>query len=492
VEYIGNRLPHPVTLFVLMGVVVLLASSAASSLGVSVTHPADGTPITVTNLLNGAGIRRIFTEGVRNFTGFAPLGTVLVAMIGIGVAEASGLIAAALRGLVLIMPRSLLAPAVIFAGVLANLATDAGVVVLPPIAAMLFAAAGRHPLAGIACAFAGVTGGFSANLFPSTLDVLLAGLSQASVDASKLLPGYRVQILGNWLFLAAATPVLVVGGTWVTHRLIEPRLGPWGAHREGIDQLSRAERRGLWAALLAAVAVTLMLLALALPGMPLRGEGSGWIEQLQPFFDSLVISMSIVFFVPGVAYGAVAGTIRNDHDVAKMTGDTLATMGGYIALAFFAAQFVAWFAWSNLGAIMAISGAGALRRLGLDGGALLVGFVVLAAFINLFVTSASAKWAVIAPIFVPMFALLGLTPEATQVVFRVGDSCTNIITPLMPYMPFVLTAAQRHVPKAGAGTLIALMLPFSVVFLVLWTGLLLLFYYLGLPLGPGVGFHLPG
>jgi aminobenzoyl-glutamate transport protein len=490
-ERAGNRLPHPITLFAILAGAVIVASAVTAALGVAVTHPADGSTLRATSLLDAAGVRRMLTEAVRNFTGFAPLGTVLVAMIGIGVAEASGFIAVAMRALVMAMPGRLLTPAVVFTGVMANQAADAGLVVLPPVAAMLYAASGRHPLAGIAAAFAGVAGGFSANLLPSTLDVLLAGLSQEALDASKLLPGYQVQILGNWWFLAAATPVLMVVGTWVTHRFVEPRLGRWQGAAGALEPLTPAERRGLRAALVASLAVVAAIVALAMPGSPLRGEGDSLIRQLEPMFASLVVLLMLAFFVPGLVYGMVAGTIRSDHDVARMTGDTLATMGGYIALAFVAAQFTSWFAWSNLGAVLAISGAGGLRQLGLQGPALLVGFVLLAAFINLFITSASAKWAVMAPIFVPMLALLGFTPEGTQAVFRVGDSCTNIVTPLMPYMPFVLTAAQRYVPRAGAGTLIALMLPYSATFLVMWTTLLLLFYALGWPLGPGVGFRLP-
>jgi aminobenzoyl-glutamate transport protein len=517
-------------MFALLAVLVLIASWIASRLGVAVIHPKDGSTIQAVNLLDTAGIRRIFTEAVRNFTGFAPLGTVLVAMIGIGVAEASGLVQSSLRGFVMSVPRALLTATVVFAGVNANLAADAGIIVLPPIAAMLFAAVGRHPLAGIAAAFAGVSGGFSANLLPSTLDVLLAGFSQEALDASKLLPDYRVQLLGNYWFMVVATPLLTVAGTWVTHRFVEPRLGPWPPPREdgegararatreesraggasgparaaadstvtpgapasgSLAPLSAGERRGLIAALVALVATLVVMAALTLPaGAPLRAEGRTWIEQLKPFFDSMVVWVLVVFLVPGVAYGIATGTIRSDRDVAGMAGRTLATMGTYIVLAFAAAQFVSYFAWSNLGAILAISGADLLRHLGLQGGMLIVGFVVLSAFINLFIASATAKWAVMAPVFVPMFVLLGFTPEGTQAVFRIGDSCTNIVTPLMPYMPFILTCAAGYVPKAGSGTIVAMMIPYSIVFLVLWTALLLVFYALGWPIGPGVGMRL--
>lgn len=492
-ERIGNALPNPATLFLLLAAAVAAASAITAALGVTVANPKDGSPIAVVNLLSRDGVRRMFTEAVRNFTGFAPLGTVIVAMIGIGVAEASGLVAVLLRAMVLAVPRSLLTAAVVFVGVNANQAADAGVILLPPLGAMVFAAAGRHPLAGIAAAYAGVSGGFSANLLPSTLDVLLAGFSQEAVDASRLLPGYHVQVLGNLWFMMAATPLLTLLGTWVTERWVEPRLGPWRSDDSArAEPLTARERHGLRVAGLAAVLTALGFVALAWRGGPLHADEATGLEALKPFFDSLVTLVLLAFFVPGLAYGIAAGRIRNDHDVVKMTSDTVAGMAAYIVLAFCAAQFVSWFAWSNLGAIVAVSGAGFLRGLGFQGGWLLVGFVLFAATLNLLITSASAKWAVIAPIFVPMFTLLGFTPEATQAVFRVGDSATNIVTPLMPYMPFILVAAQRYVPRAGAGTLVALMVPYSVVFLIFWTALLMLFYAFGWDLGPGVGMRIAG
>jgi aminobenzoyl-glutamate transport protein len=486
-ERVGNRLPNPATMFLLLAGLVAVLSYFAALLGLSVTHPKDGSAIAAVNLISAEGVRRMFTEAVRNFVNFAPLGTVLVAMIGIGVAEASGLVSAAMRGFVMGMPRGLLTAAIVFAGVNANQAADAGIVILPPLGAMLFAAAGRHPLAGLAAAFAGVAGGFSANLLPSTLDVLLAGFTQEAVNASKLLPGYGVQIIGNYYFMVVATPILTVLGTWVTHRFLEPRLGEWKGEAAKLEPLGAEERRGLRAA---GVATLLTVVGLALftlvPGAPLRAEAPAALERLKPFFDSMVTIVMLVFFVPGLVYGIATRRIRTDHDVMKMTSDTMATMGSYIVLAFTCAQFVNYFSWSNLGPMLAISGAGALRALGLEGAPLVGGFVIFAALLNLLITSASAKWAIVAPVFVPMFVLLGISPEGTQVVFRVGDSCTNIITPLMPYMPFVLACAQRYQPGAGPGTITSLMLPYSAVFLVSWTALLMLFYAAGWPIGPGV------
>jgi aminobenzoyl-glutamate transport protein len=463
-----------------------------ASLGVTVTHPRDGSPIMAVNLLSRDGIRRMFTEAVKNFTGFAPLGTVLVAMLGIGVAEATGLIGVAMRAFVMAMPAGLLTAAVVFTGVNANQAADAGIIILPPLGALLFAAAGRHPLAGLAAAYAGVAGGFSANLLPSTLDVLLAGFTQEAVTASKMLPGYHVSMLGNYWFMAAATPLLTVAGTWVTHRFVEPRLGTWeGEAHAPLETLTREERHGLIAAGVAALVTAIGFLALVMPGWgPLRTEGPSTLERLKPFFDSMVMLVLLAFFVPGLTFGIVTRKIRSDHDVVRITSDTVATMAGYIVLAFCCAQFVSYFAWSNLGSIVAITGAGTLKGFGLHGAPLLIGFIVFAAAMNLLITSSSAMWAIIGPIFVPMFALLGFTPEGTQAAYRVGESATNIITPLLPYMPFVLAAAQRYDRRAGTGTLISLMLPYAVVFLVTWTALLLVFWALGWDIGPGVAMRL--
>jgi len=491
IERIGNRLPEPITLFAILCLVVVVASAIAAQLGVQVPHPRDGTPILAVSLLTPANVQRMFTEAVHNFTGFAPLGIVLVTMIGMGVAEGSGLVAAALRGFAVSIPRGLLTAAIVFIGVNANIAADAGIVVLPPLAALLFMAAGRHPLAGIAAGFAGVAGGFSANLLPSSLDALLAGLSQTALDASQLLPGYHVQVTGNWFFLFASTFLLTAVGAWVTERLVEPRLGPWQGAATAIERGSDLERRGLLAAGLTVLVSLGLYLALVLsPQAPLRLPGVTGVESWKPFFDSIVILVMLLFLLPGLVYGWVTGSIRSDRDVARMSGEAMSTMGTYIVLSFVAAQFVNWFAWSNLATILAVRGAHLLRDLGLDGLALMVGLVFATAVLNLFTSSASAKWATFAPVFVPMFLLLGFSPEGTQVIYRVGDSCTNIITPLLPYMPFILTAVRRYKPEAGMGTIIALMMPYALTFLASWTVLLLLWDRMNWPIGPGIGLHL--
>ncbi len=490
-ERVGNRLPEPATIFVLLALLVVVASVVASQLGVQVPHPKDGTAIVAENLLTRENVRRMFTEMVRNFTGFAPLGLVLVAMLGMGVAEGSGLVAASLRGFVTSIPKSLLTAAIVFTGVNANLAADAGIVVLPPLAGLLFLAAGRHPLAGIAAAFAGVAGGFSANLLPSPLDALLAGLTQSAVDASRLLPGYSVGILGNWYFLIASTFLLTGVGTWVTDRIVEPRLGPWRGEAAAPQENDPRERPAIRAAIVAALLCLGVFAVLTLaPWAPLRLSEASGLDAYKPLLESMVVLVMVLFLVPGLAYGWVAGSIRNDRDVMRMMADSMSAMGTYIVLAFVAAQFVNWFAWSNLAAILAISGAQALKTLGLGGPLLLVGLVLITVVLDMFTASASAKWATMAPLFVPMFVLLGFTPEGTQVVYRIGDSTTNIITPLMPYMPFILAYVKRYDPKAGIGTVIAMMIPYSVAFLVTWMLLLLLWGAMGWPIGPGVSLYL--
>jgi aminobenzoyl-glutamate transport protein len=481
VERWGNRLPDPLTLFALFAVTVLIVSWIASTLGAAAAHPATGKTVAAVNLLDRQGFQNILTKAVTNFTGFAPLGTVLVAMIGVGLAEQSGLFSAALKGLVAGVPPWLLTVALVFAAVNADLAVDAGYVILIPLGALLFASVGRHPLAGLAAAFAGVSGGFSSNIFLTPLDPLLAGLTQ---EAARLYdPKYTVPITANYYFMIASAFLQTLVGVWVTIKIVEPRLGPYsGATKESLTTLRREEKRGLSAAGLTLLVETMVLLALTVPADGLLRDAKGGLE---PFFQGLVAIMSLGFLFPGIAYGLAAGTIRSDRDATRMIGDTMGTMGSYIALAFVASQFIAYFAWSNLGLITAIGGAGMLKASGLSGITLIVLFVFVCALIDLFLASASAKWAVIGPIFVPMLMILGYSPELAQGAYRIGDSFTNIVTPLMPYMPLIITFAQKYDPKSGLGSILALMLPYSIAFAVSWTLLLAAWFLLGIPLGPG-------
>jgi aminobenzoyl-glutamate transport protein len=486
IERVGNRLPDPITLFVLFAVLVVVGSALAAALGVGVTHPADGKIISAQNLLSAANIRRMITEMVKNFSTFPPLGTVLVTMIGIGVAERSGLITTGLKSLVTFVPRSALSATLVFAGVMSSMAADAGYVVLTPLGAVLFAGFGRHPLAGLAAAFAGVSGGFSANLLLTSLDPLLAGLSTTS--AHLVDPTYVVQATANYYFMVASVFLLTLVGTIVTDKIVEPRLGKWepNGHVESEEnnQLGTVTTQERKALRLAGVVFFASLLVIGAMLIPEQGVFRDKELGLKPFYDSLVPLIMIVFLLTGLAYGISAKTISTDKDVAKMTSETMATMGAYIVLAFVAAQFVAFFSWSNLGVITAVTGADTLKALGLTGIPLIISFVLVSAFINLFIGSASAKWAIMGPVFVPMLMVMGYSPELVQAAYRVGDSTTNIITPLLPYFPIIVAFARKYDNKVGIGTLISTMLPYSVAFLVVWLLMLIGWILAGIPLGP--------
>jgi aminobenzoyl-glutamate transport protein len=497
VERIGNRLPDPITLFALFAVLVVVVSWLAAVLGTAAVHPGTGATITAVNLLSAAGIRRMLTEAVSNFTAFPPLGLVIVVIIGIGVTERSGLVTVALRRLVSAVPPSLLTATLVFAGIMSSMAVDAGYVVLVPLGALLFASIGRHPLAGLAAAFAGVSAGFSANLLLTSLDPLLSGLS---TEAARLVdPAYEVDPTANYYFMIASVFVLTALGTFVTARYVEPRLGTWDRARatdapaSEFGEIQPAERKGLWAAGVVFVLFLVGVWFLVGPEWaPLRdpeAAGQPTLVQIRPFFTSIVMLLMLMFLFMGLAYGIVAGTIRSDKDVAKMSSEAVGVLGSYIVLAFFAAQFVAYFNWSNLGIILAIRGANGLQAAGFEGMPLLLSFVVVAAFINLFIGSASAKWAVMAPVFVPMLMFMGYSPEATQVAYRVGDSTTNIITPLMQYFPVIIAFAQKYDREAGLGTIISSMLPYTVVFMIGWLIMLAFWIFFEIPLGPGAPLH---
>lgn len=493
VERGGNALPHPAMLFAALAFLVIVMSWVASLADLSVVHPTTGAVITPVNLMSIEGLHRILTSLVTNFTSFAPLGTVLVALIGIGVAEHSGLIATGLRSLVLAAPRHLLTPIVVFAGILSNMASEVGYVLLVPLAGLIFQAAGRHPILGMAAGFAGVSGGYSANLLIGTIDPLLAGLSQEAAHIVD--PDYTVSVVANWYFMIVSTPMLTLLGWFVTEKILAPRFAGYEAPGEGGDDsmtkpLGEAERRGLRYAGLATLALSLVVVWSALP--PGSVPGAGFMRDPvtgdllhSPLLKGVVSLIFLFGVVAGIAYGIGAGTIRNDADVIKGMDQSMSTLGGYMVLCFFAAQFVAFFNWTQLGLVFAVNGAKGLEALGLSAVPLFVSFILLTAVVNIFMGSASAKWALMAPVFVPMFMLLGYSPELTQVAYRVGDSVTNIISPMMSYFALIIAFFQRYEPRAGIGTLVATMLPYSVVFLLGWSVMFAVWLGLGLPIGPG-------
>ena len=493
VERGGNALPHPGTLFAILAGVIVLVSAIAARTGIEVVHPGTGELIQPVSLATVAGLHRILTEMVTNFTSFAPLGTVLVSMLGIGVLESSGLIGAGLRLLVLSAPKHLLTFVIVLAGVLSNTASEIGYVLLVPLGGIIFLGAGRHPIAGLAAAFAGVSGGYSANLLLGTVDPLLAGLSE---EAARIVDdGYRVNPAANYYFMVVSTFIIATAGTWVTERIVIPRLGPYEGQGDTdapdvLPELSSIERRGLGYALLAAAVFVAFLLWGTVPadGFLRNPETGGLLRS--PFLSGIVAFIFLGGTVVGVAYGAATGAFRNDADVMNGMGKTISTLGTYLVLVFFAAQFVAYFNWTNLGLIMAVKGAETLRSSGLGGIPLMLSFVLLSSFINLFMGSASAKWAIMAPVFVPMFMLLGYTPELTQTAYRIGDSTSNIIAPMMSYFALIVAFFERYDKRSGIGTVVATMLPYTVTFFICWSILLMIWMTLGLPVGPGAGLTL--
>ncbi|HSV76215.1 MAG TPA: AbgT family transporter [Bacteroidales bacterium] len=487
IEFVGNKLPHPATLFLLLAVLVMVVSWIASQFGVQANHPVDDRLITVNNLISGDGFRWIYTNILDNFLRFPPLGYVLVVMIGIGVAEGSGLMTVLIRSLVLSSPPRLVTTAILIAGIVSTLAIEAGYVVLIPLSAMIFHALGRHPMAGLAAAFCGVSGGFSATFFISSIDTILAGISESA--AQMIIPELVLTPAVNFYFMFVSSFVVIAVGVFVTERIVEPRLGPYtgNAERLPINQLTPVEKKGLrWAGYGLLGLMALLALTVVPEWGIFRNPETGDVLD-SPFFGGIIIGILLMFLIPGLLYGMVVGTIKNDKHVVKHMTQTMSGMAGYIVLVFFAAQFVYFFNYSNLGIIFAINGAYALQSVGFTGIALIVSFVALSGFTNLFMGSASAKWAIMAPVFVPMFMLLdpAYHPALTQAAFRVGDSVTNLITPMMSYFALIVTFAQKYDEKYGIGTIISTMLPYSILLFIAWTTLLMVWMWLGLPLGPG-------
>lgn len=492
IERVGNGLPHPVVLFAVFALAIVVISAVCAALGVSATGNlvSNGelkeTTVTAVSLLTKDGLAYMFTTAVNNFTTYAPLGMVLVAMLGVGVAEQSGMINTLLKNVVRVTPKMLLTPMMVFLGVMSNVASDSGYVILIPLGAMVFRACGRHPIAGLAAAFAGVSGGFSANLVVGTLDPLLAGITQTAV--SIIDSGYEVQVMGNYFFMCASTILITVLGTIITDKVVEPRLGVYNGELQGEEDetlitVTDKEKKGLRNAGIAALIFVLVVVAACIPADSFFRNADGQLLGKTPLIDSIVVLIALLFFVPGVAYGLTVGTFKDNKDVANAMSKAMASMGAFLALAFVSAQFIKYFEYTKLGTIIALAGASFLESVNIGLIPLMIIFVVFSAFMNLFMGSASAKWNILAPVFVPMFMLLGYSPELCQLAYRIGDSCTNIITPMMTYYAVIIMFAQRYDKKAGIGTITATMLPYSVAFLAFWTLLLVIWLTVGLPIG---------
>ena len=487
VERVGNKLPDPAMLFVGLLVIVWLLSWLLSFVTFNVVDPRSGEALIVNNLLSASALTEFLSVMVTNFSHFHPVGVVLVAMLGIGVAEATGFINSGLRALLNITSDRFLTPMVIMVGIASHTAADAGYVLVIPLGGVIFYAAGRHPLAGISAAFAGVSGGFSASFLPSSIDPLLQGLSQAG--ARILDPTIELNPLNNYFFTTASSLLIIGVGWYVTSKIIEPRLRDTEIDGDAQDlpemhDLQESERKGLRWSLIAMLLGVVVLVATALPDNSAWRDTSGNISSFQaPLMRSIVSLIFLLFLIPGVVYGIVAGTVNSSKDIIFAMTKSMHSMAYYLVIMFFIAQFVYAFGQSNLGVLLALQGAAFLKAMAMPAAITIVGIIALTAVVNIFVGSASGKWGLLAPIFIPMLMSLGISPDLTQAAYRVGDSSTNIITPLMPYFPLVVVYCQRYVKGTGIGTLTALMLPYSLSFLALWTLFLLTYYAIGLPLG---------
>lgn len=499
-ERVGNKLPDPAAIFLIALVVTFLVSRVLSTVEFTEVDPrtikrneageviASG-PIVIKNLISPVESTHFFTRMVKTYTDFAPLGVVLVAMLGVGVMERSGFIHAALKTVLPITPKSLLTPALLLVSIVSHTAADTGYVLVIPLGGLIFAAAGRHPIAGITVAFAGVSGGFSANFIPSALDPLLQSFTEAS--ARIIDPERSVNPLCNWYFMAASCSLIVGAGWFLNDRVLEPRLmehlpvdGTGGEDQRDLTSISESESKGLLAAFWTLGVLVLVLIGICFPeSSPLRATTGGLTDHGAPLMEMIVPLIAVFGFIPGVVHGYVSKSFKNHRDVVKAMAESMNTMGYYLVMAFCAALFTYAFRESNLGALLAIKGAAVLKALNLPGAITIIGIILLAGFVNLLVGSASAKWALLGPIFVPMLMQLGHSPELTQAAYRIGDSSTNILTPLLPYFPLIVVYCQRYSTRTGVGTLISTMLPYSICFMFLWTVLLLIWWGLKIPLG---------
>lgn len=495
-ERFGNRLPHPTLLFVWLAFFLIILSAVAVIFKLSAIHPLSQEAIVARSLLSGEGVRQIVSHLVTNFTQFAPVGPVLVAMLGLGIAERSGLLDILLKALLNVTRERGLSLIVVLLGVFSSIAADAGYVVLIPLAGALFQTAGKPPLAGIAASFMGVSGGYSANLLLGPVDVILSGISTEAAQIYQ--PDYQVAITANYYFMVASTGFIALIGAWVTEKVTIPYLTAHGAAYSKTQdnqayapnaiqlQLTELQKRGLQKTACVVLLVIVIIALLVLPeNAPLRNQQEGTLLN-SPFITHIVVFIAVIFAVAGVVYGRATHSLTTQTNVIEAMEESMRSMAGYLVLMFFAAQMVAIFSWSQLGLIFSIKGAQWLAGLVVPKEGLLVGMLFLVAVINLLIGSASAKWALLAPIFVPMLMIVGIPPEWTQVTYRIGDSASNIITPLMPYFALVVAYMQKYEPDRGLGSLMAVMMPYSVLLLIGWGLLLVLWSILGLPLGPSL------
>jgi aminobenzoyl-glutamate transport protein len=488
VEKGGNALPHPAALFGILALLVVFISFIGYLLGWQGINPANGETVKVINLVSKEGLHRILLEMVESYVGFAPLGIVMVAMLGIGVAESSGLIKSAINALLIRAPKQWVTFIIVFSGIMSNIASDLGYLLIIPLAGVIFHSLGRHPIAGMSAAFAGVSGGFSANLLIGTIDPLLGGLS---TEAARIIdPDYYVMPTANYYFMSVSTLLIAFTGTWVNNVVVEPRLGKYTGDVavESITKLSPAEKKGLKRVLLVLLFWVILFSAGLIPenGI-LRGPNNSILHT--PLLKGFIAVLFIVAASCGIVFGYTTKTFKKHEDVIGGMNSSFKGLLSFLVLVFFASQFVAWFKWSNLGLILAVKGAEVLQNMEIGLIPLVLLFIVFSGFINLFMGSASAKWAIMGPVFIPMFMLLGYSPELSQAVFRIGDSVTNVISPMMSFFALIIVYYQKYDSRAGIGSLIGTMLPYSFAFFVVWSVLMIIWINIGLPLGPDAGLY---
>lgn len=485
VEVVGNKLPHPFMLFVYLALAMMVLSAVLAAMDIRVLHPGKGEEVAIKSLLSAEGIHWILTNMLKNFTNFAPLGLVLGMTLGIGLAERVGLIQAVLRQMILKVPSRIVTFAVVFTGILGNLASDASFVIIPPLAAMVFLALGRHPLAGLAAGFAGVGSGFTANFFVAGTDALLSGIS--TEVAKTIAPNVEVTPLDNWYFMCFSVIFLSFLGTWITEKIVEPRLGKYDGEKTArFDELTETENKALRAAGIAALIFVAVLALLVVPdGALLRDPETGSIMS-SPFMKGIIPIILFFFITVSTVYGVKTGQIKSQKDIPIHMTAAMKDMSGFIVMVFAAAQFIAFFDWSNIGVFLAVNGADLLKSLNMTGLPVILGFTLLVTVLSLFIFSGSALWALLAPVFIPMFMLLDYHPAFIQLAYRIAESSTNTISPLNPYLPMILMYMSEYKKDAGLGTLTSMMMPYALLFLAVWIVFMIIWYLLGLPIGPGV------
>lgn len=493
IEKVGNKIPEPMVLFLWLCIIVIVLSFILSKIGFSAVHPVTKDTLTVVNLFSVAGFQKMLTNVVSNFTGFYALGVVLVAMLGVGVCDKSGLFATLLRNSMSNIKGSSIKVVfiVVLASIISNAAADSGFIIMPALGAMIFSAAGRNPIAGALCAYASVSGAFSANVIITSLDVVLIGFTESAVKLVD--PNFTVNPAMNYYFEVVSVFLLTAVATWVTIKFVEPRLGKWDKVEGKLEEVKDEDVKALkWAGIALAIYAALVLWgAIPANGILRDPKTFSLISSGAPLMKAIVVLIALAFFIPGLVFGKVTGKFKNSKDVVAALSQTMSDMGSYIALIFMIGQFISYFGWSNLGIIFAIKGASALEASGLPIALVIVLFILLCVVIDIVIGSASAKWAIMAPIFIPMFMFLGYHPSLIQMAYRIGDSVINVITPLSAYFPIIYAEVRKYDKNAGMGTIIANMTPYSMAFLVFWVAQLLIWYFLKLPMGPGSPMMMP-